>query len=65
MRRRTFDYKLGDEILILTNNPTTLQDRGIGPFSIIQVHTNGTITFQRKPHIVESINIRRVKPYQD
>ena len=37
-----------DQILILTNNPSTLQDRGIGPFSIIQVHTNGTITFQRK-----------------
>ena len=62
---RTFDYQPGDQILILTNNPTTLQDRGIGPFSIIQVHTNGTITFQHKPHIVERINIRRVKPYRD
>ena len=43
LRRRTFDYKPGDQILILTNNPTTLQDRGIGPFSILQVHKNGTI----------------------
>ena len=65
MRRRTFDYQPGDQILILTNNPTTLQDRGIGPFTIIQVHTNGTITIQRTPHIVERINIRRVKPYRD
>ena len=53
LRRRTFDYQPGDKILILTNNPTTLQDRGIGPFTITQVHTNGTITLQRTPHIVE------------
>ena len=53
LRHKTFDYQPGDEILILTNNPTTLQDRGIGPFTITQVHTNGTITLQRTPHIVE------------
>ena len=58
---RTFDCKTGDEILILTNNPTTLQDRGIGPFSIIQVHANGTNTFQCTLHIVECINICQVK----
>ena len=57
LRRRTFDYQPGDEILILTTDPTTLQDCGIGPFSITQVHTNGTVTFQRTPHIVERINI--------
>ena len=62
LRCRTFDYQPGDEILILTNNPTTLQDHGVGPFSITQVHMNGTITFQHTPHIVERINIRRVKP---
>ena len=64
LRRRPMDYQPGDDILILTDNPTTLQDRGIGPFRIIQVHTNGTITIQRTPHIVERINIRRVKPYR-
>ena len=64
LRRRTFDYQPGDEILILTNNPTTLQDCGIGPYTITQVHTYGTITFQHTPHIVEHINIRRVKPYR-
>ena len=54
LRRRTFDYQPGDQILILTNNPTTLQDRGIGPYTnITHVQTNGTITFQRTPHIRE------------
>ena len=28
------DYQPGDDILILADNPTTLQDRGIGPFHI-------------------------------
>ena len=65
MRRRTFDYQPGDEILILTNNPTTLQDRGIGPFTITQVHTNGTITFQCTLHIVEGIDTFHVKLYWD
>jgi hypothetical protein len=58
------DYQPGDDILILTDNPTTLQERGIGPFRIIQVHTYGTITIQRTPHIVECITICRVKPYR-
>ena len=61
---QTFDYQTGDEILILTNNPTKLQDCGIVPFSITQVHMNSTITFQRTLHIVECITIRRVKPYR-
>ena len=49
------DYQPGDEILILTDNPTTLQDCRIGPFPITQIHTNGTITIQHTPHIVEYI----------
>ena len=64
LRRRTFDYQPGDEILILTTDPTTLQDRSIGPFIITQDHTKGTITFQCTPHIVECINICRIKPYR-
>ena len=44
LRRRIFDYQPGDVILILTNNPTTLQDCSISHFTITQVHTNGTIT---------------------
>ena len=64
LRRRPMDYQPGDDILILTDNPTTLQDRRIGPFRITQVHTNVTITIQRTPHIVERINICRVEPYR-
>ena len=64
LRRRTMDHQPGDEILILIDNPTTFQDRSIGPFPITQVHTNGTVTIQHTPHIVKHINIRQVKPYR-
>ena len=57
------DYQPGDEISISTDNPTILQDHSIGPFLLTQVHANGTITIQRALHIVERINICRVKPY--
>ena len=39
-------YQPGDEIVILTDNPTTQQDCRIGPWLMIQVHTKGTITIQ-------------------
>ena len=55
------DYQPGDEILILTDNPTTSQDHRIGPFPISQVSTNGTITIQHTAHNVEHIIIHHVK----
>ena len=59
------DYKVGDEILILLNNPTTLDDCGCGPHSIIQVHADGTVTFQRTMHtIMERTNIHNIRPFQ-
>ena len=33
--RRSYDYKEVDEILILLDNTTTLDDRGRGPYTII------------------------------
>ena len=57
------DYQPGDQILILTDNPTTQQDLEIGSFLITQVHTNETITIQCTSHIVECINICQLKPY--
>ena len=46
------DYKVGDDILILLDNSTTLDDCGRCPYSIIQVYANGTtVTFQETMHI--------------
>ena len=44
---RSCDYKVGDEILILVlDNPTTLDDCGRGPYSNIQVYAYGIVIFQ-------------------
>ena len=55
------DYQPGDEILKLTDNPSTLQDCGIGPFHMTQVCRNGSISIQHISHFVEHINICQVK----
>ena len=47
----------GDQVLILKKDPTKLEDRAIGPFTVVQVFSNGTIAIQRKPNVVERINV--------
>ncbi|KAG7350439.1 hypothetical protein IV203_009799 [Nitzschia inconspicua] len=62
-KRFSYDYAIGDEVLKLTYNPDKLQPRATGPYKIIRVHQNGTLSIQLSPGVVERINIRRVKPY--
>ena len=33
-----------------------------GPYKIIRVHTNRTVTIQLSPNVTERINIRRIRP---
>ena len=63
--RRTFDYVAGQEVLIAEPpGKNKLDPKYIGPFTIQQVHVNGTVTITRAPNITERINIRRLKPYR-
>ena len=62
--RISYDYRQGDEILILAYKPDKLDARAVGPFRIEQVHANGTVTIRRSPLVTERINIRRIKPYR-
>ena len=62
-RITSHDYTVGDEILIKVDRPGPLGPRAEGPFVIVQVHVNGTITFERMPNVYERINIRRIRPY--
>ena len=62
-RRRYRNYTIGDEVLVLVPSPTRMGARAIGPYTIVQVHVNGTVTIQRRPNVFERINIRRIKPY--
>ena len=63
--RFSHDYHVGDNVLILTHDPATLQDRATGPYSVVETHVNGTVTIQRAPGVLERINIRRVRPYRE
>jgi transposase InsO family protein len=65
LRRRFYDYNVGDEVLIVDRNKNrpTLAPISIGPFVVQQSHVNGTVTILRAPNVYERINIRRLRPY--
>ncbi len=62
-RRRQHDYNIGDQILILAYKPGALDERAKGPYTISQVHTNGTVSYMLNNAVIDRINIRRIKPY--
>jgi transposase InsO family protein len=64
VKRRSFDYAVGGQVLVKSIAPNKLQPRAIGPFAIQQVHANGTVTILRAPHVSERINIRRIIPFK-
>ena len=63
-KRYSYDYAVGDEVLKLTPLPDKLEPRATGPFPIVRVHANGTVTITTSPGVEERINIRRLKPYR-
>ena len=62
-KRISHDYKVGDQVLKLVYLPNKMQPRAEGPYPLITIHTNGTVTLQRTPTTQERINIRRIRPY--
>ena len=65
-KRIDYDYAVGQQVM-LTNDGSIIrqaQDRYLGPFTITQVHTNGTIRIQRGS-MSERLNIGRVTPYHE
>ena len=63
-KRFNYDYKVGGQVLKVSYNPAKLEPRATGPFHILRVHTNGTLTIELSNGVEEHINIRRVKPYR-
>lgn len=62
-RRFSYDYIQGQEVMKIIPSPDKLAPRSEGPFTIEQVHANGTITIRISPTTLERISLRRVKPY--
>ena len=61
--RIDYDYKVGDFVFLLTKDiQRKLAAIKTGPFRIVIVHTNATVTIQRSRNVVERVNIRRLFP---
>ena len=58
LTRHSHDYTVGEEILVLTYNPSKLDPRAEGPYTIHQVHVNGTISYFKTRHVLKRINIQ-------
>ena len=59
-RRKEHDYKIGDKVLVIKDGVfRKVEDPNEGPYTITQVHTNGTVRIQRGA-ISERLNIRRL-----
>ena len=64
MRRYDYDYCINDMVLRRLKNPAHLQPRFDGPFRVIQVHSNGTLTILLRPNVIQRLNIRQLQPVQ-
>ena len=66
MARVDYNYKVGQKVLIRKDTYKTLgklEQRYIGPYLIVMVHVNGTLTIRKRPNVLECVNVRRIKPY--
>ena len=61
-KRRSFDYVPGQKVLKKMHNPTKIGPRTLGPYEIVQVHVNGTLSIILRQGVIERINIRRTFP---
>ena len=65
LRRHSHDYQPGNKVLLIRDSGAKMESTTSGPYTIERVHTNGTVTILRNPGVVERVNIRRIKPFQD
>jgi hypothetical protein len=67
MSMRTCNVQIGSnvsmKVLKKVHNPTKLEVRMEGPYTIERVHVNGNLTVILHEGITECINICRVVPY--
>ena len=56
------EFKVDDKSISCANANSKADPIWDGPFPIIQVHTNNTVTVRRDGIILERITIRRIKP---
>jgi hypothetical protein len=62
-KRRHHDYQPGDEGLVIHHDPTKLEPRKLGPFTIEHTHINGTVTICRDINTTERLSIQHIVPF--
>ena len=66
--RKAYNYQIGDKVLIDKTTGMVKQKFGKdpfnGPYEVQQVNDNGTILVKIGP-VLETVNIRLVKPYKE
>ena len=62
-RRSDFDYAVGQKVTLKKDGILRkAEDKNTGPWTVTQVHCNGTVRIQRGS-VSERLNIRRIDPY--
>jgi hypothetical protein len=51
------DYLVNDQVLIIVDDPTKMEEWNIGPFPITQTHINGMVTIRCRQHVLQRINV--------
>jgi hypothetical protein len=64
-KRRGYDYTPQQQMVLKKKwKPKKMGKRTSGPYKIVQVHVNGTVTIQLRPGLTERINKRQIIPYK-
>ena len=64
-KRKTHTFQVGDKVLLANDRITKYRKAAYaGPFPVIAVHNNGTVTIKMN-NIIDKFNIRLLKPYRE
>ena len=63
-KRIDYHYQIGELVKMLTLDPSKLSEKFKGPYRVVQVNANGTVSLQIRPHITTTVNIRKIEPYK-
>ena len=63
-KRLQHTYHPGDKVLLENDNARKLECPRLGPYEVLEVYNNGTVTI-RKGAVHERVNIRRILPYYE
>jgi len=62
-RRVAHEYQVGDKVMLEAPVKSKLEEPFKGPYTILQVNTNGTVCLQMGA-VIDTINIRRIHPFK-